>query len=110
LRTVLGQTDNTHGRLALIARQTRRLRLPYSITYKPRTEIHGIGPTTASLGTAAAAWAFIQHLEASDEIVTTIRGTNGQVLDKRQLQELARNANWTASFLNASDERTTRDP
>jgi hypothetical protein len=64
--------------------------MPYSITYKPRTEIHGIGPTTASLETAAAAWAFIQHLEASDDIVTMIRDPKGQLLDKKQLQAPAR--------------------
>jgi hypothetical protein len=61
----------------------------YSIDYEPRTKIHGIGPTTASPETATAAWAFVQHLEASDEIVTAIRDTKGQQLDKNQLQALA---------------------
>jgi hypothetical protein len=62
----------------------------YSITYKPRTEIHGISPTTASLETAAAAWTFIERIEASDEIVTKILDAKGQSLDKKQLQALAR--------------------
>jgi len=62
----------------------------YSITYTPKKEIHGISPTTAHLETAVSAWAFIQHLEASDDIVTTIRDAEAQLLDKDQLQALAR--------------------
>jgi hypothetical protein len=65
--------------------------MPYSIAYKPKKKISGISPTTAFLATAAAAWAFLQRIEASDEIVTTIYDSKGaQFLDRYQLQALAR--------------------
>ena len=68
--------------MALIARETRRLRCPTRSLIKPKREIHGISPTTASLETVAATWAFLQHIEASNEIVTTIYDGKEQFLDK----------------------------
>ena len=64
--------------------------MPYSITHKPKRDIHGISPTMASLETVAATWAFLQHIEASNEIVTTIYDGKEQFLDKNQLQARAR--------------------
>ena len=66
--------------------------MSYSVKYRPRTHVYDsiVADGTAKEDSAAAAWAVIQQLEASDEKILEIRGPSGQLMSREQIKELAK--------------------
>ena len=62
--------------------------MPYRITFSPRNPISGVEESTAEEETAAAAWALVQQLEASDE-KTSIKDPTGNTISWQELRDCA---------------------
>jgi hypothetical protein len=61
----------------------------YSITFRSRNPIPGVQEKTVEEETAAAAWALVVQLEASDERAV-VRDESGREIKREELRTLAK--------------------